>query len=130
MIDSSLSILMFLETDTQYCVTRSETGSSLETLISIGSCILLNAIFLISLAIVAENNRVCLSFGTESIMKSNSSANPISSMRSASSSTTSVMLERSSIPRLIMSLTLPGVPTTTSTPFLSPYVCLFMLAPP
>ncbi len=119
-IDSSLSILAPLDIGTQYWVTRSETGSSLDTLISIGSCILLNAMRFMLSAMVAEKRRVCLSFGTASIMKSSSSANPISSMRSASSSTTSVISERSSAPRVIISLSLPGVPTTMSTPFLSP----------
>ncbi len=79
---------------------------------------------------VAEKKNVCRVFGTSLRMNRISSMNPISSIRSASSKT---ILWKSSVtifPRLIKSVTRPGVPITICTPLSSSRICLPIGAPP
>ncbi len=80
--------------------------------------------------IVAENIRTRRSGFTASKMASISSVKPMSSISSASSRTKYSTFDRSSAPRLIMSRTRPGVPTTTSMPRSSDLSCRLMAWPP
>ena len=66
--------------------------------------------------IVAENSTVCRAPAAADRMVSMSSAKPMSSISSASSSTTISRCDRSSVPRDRWSTARPGVATTTSTP--------------
>ena len=66
--------------------------------------------------IVAENSAVCLVSGVPPRISSMSSAKPMSSISSASSSTTIARPLSFSVPRLMWSIARPGVATTTSTP--------------
>ena len=59
-----------------------------------------------------------------------SGRNPISSIRSASSSTTWTMSPRYSVRRWMWSSTRPGVPTTRSTPFCRERICRSIGSPP
>ena len=68
------------------------------------------------LGIVAENITVCRSTGAAVRIVSMSSANPISSISSASSRTTVVMSLSRKYRRSMRSIARPGVATTTSTP--------------
>ena len=72
---------------------------------------------------VAENSAVCFVSGVEARMRSTSSAKPMRSISSASSSTRVCRSERSSEPRSRWSITRPGVPTTTCAPRRSPASC-------
>ena len=65
---------------------------------------------------VAENSAVCLVSGVLPRISSMSSAKPMSSISSASSSTTVARPLSFSVPRLMWSIARPGVATTTSTP--------------
>ena len=65
---------------------------------------------------VAENSTVWRSAGVEPRIDSMSSAKPMSSISSASSSTTSLMPSSCSVPRLMWSMARPGVATTMCTP--------------
>ena len=65
---------------------------------------------------VAENSTVWRSAGVTARIDSMSSAKPMSSISSASSSTTSWMPSSGSVPRLMWSMARPGVATTTCTP--------------
>ena len=66
--------------------------------------------------IVALNSASCLSSGVSARMVSTSSAKPMLSISSASSSTTNRSSLRSRVPFSRWSITRPGVPTTTWTP--------------
>ena len=66
--------------------------------------------------IVAEKSAVWRSAGTADRMASRSSAKPMSSISSASSSTTNSTASRFRLPRVRWSTARPGVATTTSTP--------------
>ena len=74
-------------------------------------------------SIVAENSIVWRVFGTLARMASRSSLKPMSSMRSASSSTRNCRRERSMRPEFIWSSMRPGVATRMSTPFFSMRFC-------
>ena len=65
---------------------------------------------------VAENRATCLSAGVSARIVSTSSAKPIFSISSASSSTRNRSWTRSRVPLSRWSMTRPGVPTTTWTP--------------
>ena len=101
-----------------YCLVSPVVGVSPDMSTMAGSVSMSSASSWTSLSTVAENSRVCLVSGMCSIMKSKSSSNPMSSMRSASSRTTSLTWERSKASLSIMSLSLPGVPTMMSAPLL------------
>ena len=79
---------------------------------------------------VAENSRLCLSRGTRASTFFTSWMKPMSSMRSASSSTRISIWLRSSSPCCCRSSRRPGVATSTSTPFLTLVICGFMPTPP
>ena len=83
-----------------------------------------------SLERVAEYNRVWRVVGVSEIMVSMSSMNPMSSILSASSMTSSLTASNTRTPRPWRSRILPGVPTTTSHPSSSLCTCSDMLAPP
>jgi len=72
--------------------------------------------------IVAPKRRFCLQRGVNSIIDSSSSWNPISSIRSASSSTKYSSSSTFSLFFLSKSSTLPGVPTTMFA-VLAPLTC-------
>ena len=80
--------------------------------------------------IVAENNTVWRSLGSEPRIVSMSSAKPMSSISSASSSTTVRIPSTSSERRPRWSRTRPGVPTTTWTPRSSDCSCRKIGCPP
>ena len=65
---------------------------------------------------VAENSTVWRSAGVDWRIDSMSSAKPMSSISSASSSTTIRTPSSRSVPRLMWSIARPGVATTTCTP--------------
>ena len=65
---------------------------------------------------VAENSATCLLSGVSARIVSTSSAKPIFSISSASSSTRKRSSDRSRVPFSRWSMIRPGVPTTTWTP--------------
>jgi hypothetical protein len=65
---------------------------------------------------VAEKSAVCRSAGSTERIASRSSLKPMSSISSASSSTTAVTLSSTSVRRPMWSMARPGVATTASTP--------------
>ena len=79
---------------------------------------------------VAEKRRVCLSSGVSLSILVMSSTKPMSSISSASSRTTTWTYFSFRVPLSIWSITLPGVPTTTWTPFLRAFICLSIDVPP
>src|SRR6185369_9934962 len=79
---------------------------------------------------VAENSRLCLSLGTSARIFFTSGRNPMSSMRSASSSTRICTVSRCRNPWPMRSSRRPGVATRMSTPPLSLAICGFMPTPP
>ncbi|MDT4859726.1 hypothetical protein FQZ97_942490 [compost metagenome] len=79
---------------------------------------------------VAENSRLCLSLGTRARIFFTSWMKPMSSMRSASSSTSICTPERSRKPCCCRSSRRPGVATSTSTPRFMALICGFMPTPP
>ena len=93
------------------------------TVISTGSCRYFLAIRRIGGGIVAENSATCLSSGVSARIVSTSSAKPIFSISSASSSTRKRSSDRSRVPFSRWSMTRPGVPTTTCTPRRSAASC-------
>ena len=60
---------------------------------------------------VAENRKVCLSFGMYTAISSSCSPKPTSNILSASSNTKNLVLLKFKVPRRKWSYTLPGVPT-------------------
>ena len=68
--------------------------------------------FLMAGGQVAENSSVCLPPGDWETILVTTSSNPISSMRSASSSTSTFKPSSESVPLRKWSSTRPGVPTT------------------
>ena len=83
-----------------------------------------------SSGMVAENIIICLSLGQALKMYSMSSMNPMSSILSDSSMTTTFTPERSRYSLSMRSLTLPGVPAMTSAPCSSSSTCLSIFARP
>ena len=79
---------------------------------------------------VAENNKLCLSLGTMARTFFTSWMKPMSSMRSASSSTNISRLDKSRKPWPARSSKRPGVATRMSTPRLMRSICGFMPTPP
>ena len=79
---------------------------------------------------VALNRRVCLLPTIFSTIHRTSGKNPMSSILSASSRQNISIAGRSMCPLLLMSMTLPGVPTMTSTPLSSSFACLSKSVPP
>ncbi len=79
---------------------------------------------------VAENSRLCLSLGTRASTFLTSWMKPMSSMRSASSSTRTSTVDRSMKPCCCRSSRRPGVATRMSTPFLMRSIWGFMPTPP
>ena len=73
------------------------------------------AILSIALSSVAENNKVCRFAGVADAMVSTSSMKPMSSIRSASSSTSISKREKLMRPRWMWSIKRPGVATKIST---------------
>ena len=67
----------------------------------------------ISLGMVAENNAICRFSGACSRIHSTSSIKPMRNISSASSNTMADNVFRFKLPRLMWSMILPGVPTTT-----------------
>ncbi len=100
------------------------------TVISFGFCRKASANRRISGAIVAEKNRVWRIRGMMETMRSTSGMNPMSSIRSASSITSSLQSAIRMRPRSNRSSSRPGVATSTSTPFSSAALCSSMLSPP
>ena len=88
------------------------------------------AISIIAFGIVAENITVCLSSGVSVRIVSISSLNPISSISSASSRITILILSNLTVFLLIWSITLPGVPTIICTPVFNDFICLTISCPP
>jgi hypothetical protein len=79
---------------------------------------------------VAENSTVWRSAGVSCRIASMSSAKPMSSISSASSSTTIWTSLSRNVPRLMWSSARPGVATTTSTPRSSARSCRPIGCPP
>ena len=80
--------------------------------------------------IVAEKQSVWRSIGTRARIPSTCGANPMSSMRSASSRTSSRIPPSETEPRSRWSMSRPGVATTTSGRLRSPLVCGPIGSPP
>ena len=91
--------------------TFSAPSLRLPTTISFGSWRYVRAIFSISLLIVAEKSSVLRSSGTPARMVFMSSAKPMFSISSASSSTTLHTAPSFATPRFIRSMSRPGVAT-------------------
>ena len=79
---------------------------------------------------VAEKSIVWRSAGTNSMIWPISTAKPMSSIRSASSSTRKWTPEKSSVPRRRWSRTRPGVPAITWAPARIPSTCRSIESPP
>ncbi len=79
---------------------------------------------------VAENNKICFCLGHKLSICFISSINPISSMRSASSSTKISTWLKSTISCLCKSISLPGVATKISTPLVRTSIWGSMDVPP
>ena len=109
-------------------VVATEAGA--ETLISLGFCRKASASRRISGAMVAEKNSVWRSCGSIDTMRSTSGMKPMSSMRSASSITSSLQSASRMRPRSNRSSRRPGVAISTSTPLSSTLRWSFMLSPP
>ena len=84
----------------------------------------------ISGGMVAEKNSVCRSFGTSATIFRMSRMKPMSSMRSASSRTSTSTLSKRTARLLWRSSRRPGVATRTSTPLASARICLPIGTPP
>src|ERR1039457_6778611 len=78
----------------------------------------------------AENSNVCRFDGSAFTIRRMSGKNPMSSIRSASSSTRNCMPEKSPFFRPIKSNNRPGVATTMSTPDRNAWICGCSPAPP
>ena len=79
---------------------------------------------------VALKSSVCFLPVIFSTTHRTSGKKPMSSILSASSRQKIPIAERSMCPLLLMSMTLPGVPTITSTPFPSSFACFSTSVPP
>ena len=79
---------------------------------------------------VAENNNVWRFFGSVAMIFFSAGRKPMSSMRSASSSTSVSTADRSSVRCCMWSIRRPGVAMTTSTPRRKALICGPMLTPP
>ncbi len=79
---------------------------------------------------VAENSRLCFWAGSSASTFFTSWMKPMSSMRSASSSTRICTVDRSSMPCCCRSSRRPGVATRMSMPRLRRSICGFMPTPP
>ena len=84
----------------------------------------------ISGAMVAEKNRVWRVNGVRLKIRSMSGMKPMSSMRSASSTTITLTSDRISLPRSKWSSSRPGVAMRTSTPLSMIFSCSLKLTPP
>ena len=80
--------------------------------------------------VVAEKNSVWRVGGSAATIFFTSGQNPMSSMRSASSSTSAARWSNRKPPYRMWSIRRPGVATTTSTPASSARVCGPMSTPP
>ena len=109
-------------------VVATEAGA--ETLISFGLLRKASASLRISGAMVAEKNMVCRSGGSIDTIRSTSGMKPMSSIRSASSMTSTLQSASRMRPRSNRSSSRPGVAISTSTPFSSTARWSFMLSPP
>ncbi|OUE08531.1 hypothetical protein CMsap09_06260 [Clavibacter michiganensis] len=98
------------------CVVFAEVVVLFLTVISSGSCRYLPEMRRICAGIVAENSAICFDLGVSARIVSTSSAKPIFSISSASSSTRNFSCDRSRVPLSRWSMMRPGVPTTTCTP--------------
>ena len=85
---------------------------------------------LIPIGTVAEKSIVWRAAGTNSMIWPISTAKPMSSIRSASSSTRKCTPEKSSVPRRRWSSTRPGVPAITWAPARIPSIWRSMESPP
>ena len=88
-----------------------------------GSFSRLPRFFWMELSMVAENSSVWRSAGVCSTILVTSGRKPMSSMRSASSSTSTFVSDRSTTPRSIKSFRRPGVAMSTSVPPRSSRIC-------
>mmetsp|Transcript_13471 Transcript_13471/g.32987 ORF Transcript_13471/g.32987 Transcript_13471/m.32987 type:complete len:266 (-) Transcript_13471:842-1639(-) len=84
----------------------------------------------ISRGMVAENSSVWWRCGRRAMTSLICGSKPMSSMRSASSSTRYVTSDSTHTPSFIRSSSRPGVPTTISTPRRSASTCSFLGTPP
>ena len=115
---SQQSISSFIHgfTSKYVCSTWGTVSCSPATLTTCGSFWNFFARSMIESGMVAEKRRVCRSSGMAQRIVFMSSTNPISSILSASSSTTMVSASNLSVPRFIWSMMRPGVPTTMRAP--------------
>mmetsp|Transcript_12144 Transcript_12144/g.16025 ORF Transcript_12144/g.16025 Transcript_12144/m.16025 type:complete len:255 (-) Transcript_12144:208-972(-) len=115
---------------TTSCVTSSLDCPSFPTVTRIGSLRIAFASPWMRRLRVAEKRRVCLSGRIWSMMDLIWYSNPISNIRSASSSTTMVQRRRLVAFFLRSSMSLPGVATTTSAPLFKAEAISHFPAPP
>ncbi len=95
-----------------------------------GSSSIASTVPLMDGGIVAEKSRVWRFFGRACTILRTLGQKPMSSMRSASSSTSVRTRVRSTIPRSLRSMRRPGVATSRSQPWVSALTCLSKRAPP
>ena len=100
------------------------------TSITFGSFMVERASCSICSDMVAENSSVCRLAGSRLSTLRIAGKNPMSSMRSASSSTSTSIIDRSIAPRSVRSSKRPGVATTIATPRRRSAICALMFAPP
>ena len=112
------------------CVTSSAAALRAATCTSAGSRSSVLIRLRISSGKVAENSRFCRCTGRSAMMRLMSGRNPMSSMRSASSSTRIETWLNMTVLFCTWSSRRPGVATRTSTPLRSCSICAFMSTPP
>ena len=115
---------------TKYWSTKSVVSSFALILTTCGSCMNFSPIERIAFGIVAEKSSVCLSSGTFLIIDSMSSKKPMSSISSASSKTSVLTCDKSTVLRLMWSSSLPGVPTKICGTCFKSLIWRRMSAPP
>ena len=130
MICAMTCALSFWPTSMRYCAISGLFSSLACTVISSGSRWYIQLMSMTSREIVAENIPRLRREASLSRMRVTSWIKPMSSMRSASSSTTVLTLSSLTVRRFMWSLRRPGVATTICGCFLSASICLPMGAPP
>ena len=125
-----VSTFRFRSTSRRYWRMSGLFSWSARTVISTGSRWYTQEISITSREMVAENMPRFFRLGIRSRMRVTSRTKPMSSMRSASSSTTVSTLSSRTVRRFTWSIRRPGVATTIWGAFFSWRICLSMGCPP
>ena len=108
---------------TMYCSTVSAVSPLWAISTNAGSCSSLPTLFLMDASMVAENSSVWREAGVAPMIFFMAGQKPMSSMRSASSSTSTSTSPRRTAPCSMRSTRRPGVAMRMSTPCLSLLIC-------